>query len=200
MSNIDFETNVCLKDVFNKQKYLVVSGALTKQKCNSLAQYLFTLKDLGKTNKDPQCPISDSVYGAALFEDLLKDYANPIGKIVGRNLVPTYSYARIYRPGEILEKHTDRESCEISATLTLGYDSKYNWPIFFNEDKEISVMLEPGELAVYKGCEITHWRNPFQGNWHAQVFLHYVDAEGPFKDFAYDKREELNKTDQFSYE
>jgi len=185
------ETEPSFKDLFNKNNYLVLSGALTNEQCTQLTQYFFSLKNKGQTQQDYQCPKSDAVYGAPLFDKLLHDFSNPIGEVVGRKLIPTYSYARIYRPGEILKKHTDRESCEISATLTLGYDGKYNWPIYFDDEKEIEVIIEPGELAVYKGCEVTHWRKPFLGNWHAQVFLHYVDADGPYKDFAYDKREKL---------
>ena len=178
-----------LKEVFNQQKYLVLTGVLSKPHCAKLTEHLFTLKDTGKTKQDGMCPKSDSVGGDLLFENLLADFADPIGQVVGLKLIPTYSYARIYRPGEVLKKHSDKESCEISATLTLGYDSKNNWPIYFDEEKKISVILEPGELVVYKGCEVTHWRNRFQGNWHAQLFLHYVDFYGPYSDFAYDKNE-----------
>jgi hypothetical protein len=31
-------------------------------------------------------------------------------------LIPTYSYARIYKKGDVLHRHKDRFSCEISTT------------------------------------------------------------------------------------
>lgn len=176
-------------EYFEKNGYVVLSGALGKDECAALTQYMFKLKEEGKLINDDQCPLSDAVYGDPIFDDILQKFAKPIGDAVGRTLLPTYTYARIYRPGEILKKHKDRPACEISATLTLGYDAKRVWPIFFNEEKEIGVDLEPGELAVYKGCDIVHWRSAFKGNWHVQVFLHYVDANGPYKDHAMDGRQ-----------
>jgi len=176
---------------FDQNGYVVLSEALNEQICKELTKHMFDLHQQGKLVQDDQCPQSDAIYGDPVFDKLLADFAEPIGNSVGKNLIPTYTYARIYRPGEILKKHKDRPSCEISATMTLGFDAKFNWPIYFDEDKEICVTLEPGDLAVYKGCEICHWRKPFKGNWHVQVFLHYVDANGPFKDHAFDGRPNL---------
>lgn len=174
---------------FEKNGYVVLKDALTKQKCDELTRYMFNLFEQGRLVKDEQCPLSDAVYGDPVFDDLLLQFAEPIGKNVGRKLLPTYTYARIYRPGEILKKHKDRPACEISATLTLGFDSKPIWPIFFNEEKEIPICLEQGELAVYKGCDVVHWRPSFKGQWHVQVFFHYVDANGPYKDHVRDGRQ-----------
>ena len=179
------------KIYFEKNGYVVLENALDKEECLSLVEYMFYLKEQGKLIQDEQCPLSDALYGDPVFESILEKFAKPLGDTVGKTLIPTYAYARIYRPGEVLEKHTDRPSCEISATLTLGYKAKQIWPIYFNETKEISVLLEPGELAVYRGCEITHWRTAFKGDWHVQVFLHYVDAHGPYKDYEFDKRPHL---------
>lgn len=176
-------------EYFDKNGYVVLQNALSKDQCDNLVSYMFKLHNEGKLTKDEQCPLSDAIYGDDVFDDILLKFCEPISKAVSKQLIPTYTYARIYRPGEILHKHKDRPACEISATLTLGYDAKQVWPIFFDENKEVMVNLEPGELAVYKGCEILHWRTAFKGNWHVQVFLHYVDANGPYKDQAKDGRE-----------
>jgi hypothetical protein len=175
-------------EYFEKNGYVVLTEALNKEQCAVLTKHMFELYEQGKLVKDDQCPLSDAVYGDPIFDKLLQDFAKPIGDSVGRTLLPTYTYARIYRSGEILKKHKDRPSCEISATLTLGYDAKPIWPIFFNEEKEIPVSLDAGELAVYKGCDILHWRTAFKGKWHVQVFLHYVDANGPYKNYVMDGR------------
>ena len=169
---------------FDKNSYVVLKDSLTLEQCDAYTQHMFNLHEQGKLVNDDQCPLSDAIYSDPLFVDLLHKFAKPIGDSVGRTLIPTYTYARIYRTGEILKPHKDRPACEISATLTLGYDAGRVWPIFFDEEKEVAVDLEIGELAVYKGCEILHWRKPFKGKWHVQVFLHYVDANGPYKDHA----------------
>jgi hypothetical protein len=101
-------------------------------------------------------------------------------------LSPTYSYARIYQKGDILHKHKDRFSCEISATLNLGGDP---WPIFIEPDSKIGVYvndiyqsgttkglkvnLSPGDMLIYSGNILEHWREKFEGDECAQVFLHY---------------------------
>lgn len=176
-------------DYFEKNGYVVLTDVLTKQECAELTKHMFSLLEEGNLINDEQCPLSDAIYGDPVFDNILVNLADAIGKQVGRKLLPTYTYARIYRPGEILKKHKDRPACEISATLTLGYDAKSVWPIFFDEEKEIPVNLEVGEMAVYKGCDVLHWRQPFKGNWHVQVFLHYVDANGPYKNHVKDGRE-----------
>jgi len=178
-------------EFFDANNYAVMSGVLNEQQCEQLTNHMFNLYDEGKLIKDPQCPLSDSVYGDPIFDNLLDKLAGPIGERVGKTLLPTYTYSRIYRPGEILKRHKDRPACEISATLTLGYKANSVWPIMFDDEKEICCELEVGEMAVYKGCDITHWRAPFKGEWHVQVFLHYVDANGPHADQAKDGRQSL---------
>ena len=180
-----------VQQYFEQNGYAILSNALPPEELERLTQHMFNLHNQGKLVRDSQCPESDAVYGDPEFDKLLEKFAKPIGDNVGKTLLPTYSYARIYRPGEILKRHTDRPACEISSTLTLGFDAENPWPIFFDENQEIRVDMVPGEMAVYKGCDIAHWRKPFKGNWHVQVFLHYVDANGPFKDEAYDKRPKL---------
>jgi hypothetical protein len=49
-------------------------------------------------------------------------------------------------------------------------------------------MLEPGDMSIYTGCEVEHWREPYEGNQQIQLFLHYVDANGVHKDWKFDKR------------
>lgn len=178
-------------EYFEKNSYVVLKDALDHNECKRLVDHLFELKKQNKTVTDDQCPLSDAVYGDIEFDQLLEKFCQPLSGIIGKKLLPTYSYARIYRPGEVLKKHKDRPACEISATLTLGYDAKNVWPIFFDENKEVPVDLQIGEMAVYKGCDILHWRTAFKGKWHVQVFLHYVDANGPYKDHVLDGRKNL---------
>ena len=178
-------------DYFNKNGYVVLQDALSKEQCDALVKHMFDLHDAGALVKDDQCPLSDAVYGDSKFDTLLEQFVQPLSRALGKRLLPTYSYARIYRPGDILKKHKDRPACEISTTLTLGYDAPQPWPIYFSGDdetQETMVSMEPGEMAAYKGCDMLHWRKPFKGTWHVQVFLHYVDADGPYADQANDGR------------
>ena len=42
--------------------------------------------------------------------------------------------------------------------------------------KVVKVLLSPGDMLIYRGCEMEHWREAFEGETCAQVFLHYNDA------------------------
>lgn len=120
------------------------------------------------------------------FETLLKMHKPQVEELTGLELFPTYSYSRIYTTGNTLPKHRDRASCEVSVSVKLGDTSDYNWPIFM-DGKE--VYLDDGDAVIYKGCEVEHWREELQhpGYYLGQVFLHYVDKNGPNAEFKYDK-------------
>jgi len=178
-------------DFLNKNKFVVLQNAVSEQDCKHLSSLLFVLFDKGLTVKDTQCPKSDSIYNSEIFAELHKKFTKELSRHTGKNLAPTYTYARIYRKGEVLEKHIDRESCEYSVTITLDFDSKTVWPIFFeNNSFKDEVKLEPerGDIILYKGQEIPHWRPKFKGNWQTQVFLHYIDSNGPNKEHVGDKK------------
>jgi hypothetical protein len=58
------------------------------------------------------------------------------------------------------------------------------------------VNLSPGDLVIYRGCDLSHWRKPFEYPtevWHVQGFFHYVDANGPYTEFKYDKRNSIGE-------
>lgn len=179
---------------FKENKYVLVKNALSKEVVNLISRYAlideqtdFTLEE-GKT---PQIHNSHSQYADGLMESLLLELHPFMEKTTGLKLYPTYSYYRVYRPGAILEKHKDRPSCEISTTVTFNFDymgADYEYPIFVEGAK---CTMEPGDLVVYRGCDVEHWREKFtapNGSYHVQVFLHYVDANGPYSQFKFDNR------------
>lgn len=136
--------------------------------------------------------------GAELvFENLLKNKKSTVESVVGTELFPTYSFARIYKTGNELKKHTDRPSCEVSVTLKLGESKKFDWPIFINGT---ALNLEVGDAVIYKGCEVEHWRETLQepDYFLGQVFLHYVIKNGEYSSYKYDQhyhREEFFEND-----
>jgi hypothetical protein len=167
--------------------YQLLPALLDKTECAGLTEKLWSLKELNYFTFDPQCPISYSFYG--VLDPLLEKYRETISEIIGVDLLSAYSYTRIYRVGEVLHEHTDRDACEYSVTACLGMSNEdAPWPIFMGEEKLIQ---EIGDACIYKGCEIEHSRLRFDEEWQAQVFLHYVDANGPNKDQTFDGREHL---------
>ena len=142
---------------------------------------------------DSQVPLSNSVYGDPAFEMVMAMSTQDIAKTVGKNLMPQYTYARIYKNGSDLKIHTDRPECQYSVTLSLGGEYKKPWPIWIKDyaGKSHEVPLDVGEMVVYHGTELEHWRKKFEGEKQYQLFMHYVDAEGEFKDRVFDGRPNL---------
>lgn len=184
------------QQAFEQNRHIYLSGAVSRSECERLTQYMFKLKEEGKLTKDEQCPLSESVYGDSELDAVLAKLVPTLSKQLGIELLPTYTYARIYAPGETLVKHKDRPSCEISGTLTLGFDPGSGiWPIYFgkNDDDIVgqSFEINTGDLVMYRGCELNHWRPAYKGKWQVQVFFHFVDANGPHADHAMDGRKSL---------
>jgi hypothetical protein len=132
-------------------------------------------------------------YCDAMGEALLIMLHAPLQRRLGLELLPCYSYLRCYTPESRLPSHLDRPSCEISVTLPVGqYQSVDNWPIWVeSEGQNVAVDLKPGDLLAYRGAEVPHWREPLPEGLWVQVFLHYVDANGPYTEYALDQRERL---------
>ena len=205
---------------FKKNKYQVIRGAISKEIADVAYRYLqisaeadHWMLNNGVTHagnslvgnfNDPQVPGSYAKYSDRFMETLLIKTIDVMQKKTGLKLVPTYSYTRLYRTGNILQRHKDRPSCEISTTLNLGGDE---WPIFIDPTgsdnvideykgihkpdapRGVKIVLKPGDMIIYSGCELEHWREPFEGKLCGQVFLHYNHADGRFaKTNLYDKR------------
>lgn len=203
--------NLGFKDKFEIDRYVHLKNVMPKEECDKLITQLKDLIANKQTVKDSQCPISEAVHGAPIFDALLEHLAPVFEEASGKKLFPTYSYARLYAPGEELKIHTDRPSCEISATLTLGFEGDV-WPIYMgdyadegvgrkvtiqnNTEKwlinESKVKMNAGDVVLYRGQDKVHWREKYtEGKWQAQVFLHYVDANGSNTEWKYDKRQRL---------
>ena len=153
--------------------------------------------------KDIQAMGDYSRYSDPIFETLLDLSTPKISELVGKELFPTYSYNRLYTTGTELERHIDRESCDYSVTMCLGYDVSnidenvypdYDWPMFVDTDldgngnKPFPVHLKPGDLLIYRGSTVEHWREPFWGKNHAQVFMHYNIKGETVSSNLYDSR------------
>ncbi len=150
------------------------------------------------TFTDKQAPGDFSKYGDPIMDTLLSISLEQMETLTAIDLVPTYSYHRLYTQGTELKRHSDRPSCEISTTLCLGYDNSnidasvypdWSWPMFVKEKdgKEIAINMKPGDMIIYRGCELEHWREPLKATNHAQVFLHYNEKGGEY-DIPYDSR------------
>lgn len=180
---------------FDSLQYTYIPKLLDEETC---LKYIIEFKKIidGKqAHQDQSCPLSYSIGDSVLFDSLLEQMTPHVEEITGKKLHPTYSYARWYQPGEELKIHLDRPSCEISVTITLGFEGD-QWPFYVGKDvtkrRTTKINMNVGDAVVYKGEEVFHWREKYEeGKWQAQVFLHYVDANGPHSGLKYDGRLKL---------
>lgn len=178
---------------FKENKFQIVRNFLEPDFVKFIQEYFFIRINGQQANVDNQAPLSYSFYADPLIETILAKSCEPLSDLSGVHLLPQYSYTRLYMEKDELKIHRDRPSCEISATLSLGIpDGDDINPIFFSNSEDetdsIEIKLNPGDLCLYRGCDLYHWRPPFKNKWYLQAFLHYVDKNGPYKDQLYDGR------------
>ena len=181
---------------FKKNKYQVIKGAISTELADFCYQYFCNKREVARKLfddryisqftdyfgvwNDKQIPETYSHYSDIVMETLLQKVKPIMEKESDTKLFETYSYVRIYKKGDELKRHKDRYSCEISTTMHLGGDE---WSIFLEPSGEegkdgIEVKLEAGDMLMYRGCDLEHWRQPFKGKDCGQVFLHYNDTSG----------------------
>ena len=192
---------------FKKNKYIIIKKAISEELAKFCYDYFIMKRQVAKKMfdakyisqfieyfgvwNDSQVNNTYSHYADIVMETLLQNLLLLMEKTTGLKLNPNYSYARIYKKGDVLKRHKDRFSCEISTTLNLGGDP---WSIFLEPSGEeglkgVKVDLKPGDMLIYKGNELEHWRDEFKGENCAQVFLHYnnIETKGASENI-YDKR------------
>ena len=154
---------------FKKTKYKVLREAIKPNVAEFIYNYFLTKRRVARcffdtrwinpfaeewgTWNDEQVPGTYSHYGDIAMETLLMGLRKKMEKETGFKLQEAYSYARIYKQGDILHRHKDRYSCEVSTTLNLGGDP---WPIYLEPSGEkgmagIKVDLKPGDMLIYMG-------------------------------------------------
>ena len=202
-----------MKAKFKNNHFIVIKQAIDPKVANFVYNYFLMKRQVARTFfdtryispfttewgvwNDEQVPNTYSNYADVAMETLLLAVQPKMEKETGLKLNPTYAYARIYKTGDILDRHKYRFSCEISTTLNLGGDE---WPIYIENKKNVGVpddkkgitassnnkgskvILQPGDMLVYKGMILEHWREPFIGQDCAQVFLHYNNVASPNAD------------------
>jgi hypothetical protein len=180
---------------FKKNKYIVLKSVISFELADFIYSYFLLKRKVAETLfntkyispftdyfgiwNDRQVPNTYSHYSDIVMETLLIKVLSTMEEHTKLKLNPNYSYARIYKKGDVLHRHKDRFSCEISTTLHLGGN---HWPIYLEPSgkeglKGVKVLLQPGDMLVYRGNELEHWREPFDGENCGQVFLHYNNIE-----------------------
>ena len=180
-----------------RDRYVFLPSMIRDPLLGELFRYACRMTESGLMSmNDDQVRGTPAAYCDFMMDHLLMTLLPKVEEASGFSLFPTYSYLRIYKHGDILARHTDRPSCEISITVCLGTEPEDPWPIWIQGPHGTSAAkLKPGDALLYRGIECPHWREAFEGRHLAQVFLHYVDQAGPHAEWKFDKRQSLRRVD-----
>lgn len=160
-----------------------------------LQEYFYLKFSTSESSASRLTPGSYNYYSDLLTETILKLSKNNFEKYTGYNLSPSYSYTRLYVKGNKLSKHRDRKEAQISATMCVDIsDKEYPSTIYMsktNQDEDATpLILNPGDICLYDGSKMWHWRDRIKNDWMLQCFFHYFDADNQ-NTVLYDGRSNL---------
>lgn len=180
----------------HREGFVLLRQAAAPGMINSMHRYMLKVATEKNATRDEQVPTAVSCYGDPVTEKLLEGLIPDMERIIGRRLYPTYAYFRVYRRGDVLRRHRDRPACEFTLSLCVGYEGASIWPLWVQgRDGSFAADLKPGDGLVFKGLECDHWRDAYDGISASMAFLHYVDQDGPYREWRYDKRGDLNRAE-----
>lgn len=176
---------------FWKNGYHVAPNLVSAEQCAFLRQCMDVSQRTGqmRTSDNRVYAGPNNQYAPIPGQKLLEALTPTISTVVGKELLPSYAFWRIYEHGAVLNKHKDRAACEVSVTIALAAEPAGEaWPIGVTDlhGQDQTVALTAGSGLLYQGSEVPHWRAGLVGERQYQMFLHYVVADGPFAEFAFD--------------
>jgi hypothetical protein len=179
--------------LFARQGYVVLPALLERSLADFFWSYVHTkFASFLLSQGGPLLPNTLGGYGDPAFDGLLEYLRPRVEECSGLALHPTFSHFRLYKRGDVLKRHRDRPACEIGITLNIGQAPPESWPIYLEgEAGPHQVLLKPGDALLYRGIDLFHWREAYPGNQLVQVFLFYVDRNGPHAGEKFDKRKTL---------
>lgn len=169
---------------FKENGFLVVRNYLDQigLDLGVLQEYFYLKFSTSECSASRLTPGSYNYYSDLLTETILKLSKNKFEEYTQSSLLPSYSYTRLYVKGNRLVKHKDRKEAQISATMCVDIsDQEYPSTIYMsktNEDTDgIPLILNPGDICLYDGSKMWHWRDRIKNDWMLQCFFHYFDAD-----------------------
>jgi hypothetical protein len=171
-----------LKQALIHDGFAIVPNFISKDSALALFD-IYKKEELIENQPDPQViGPAHSVLNFRPFLEVLCKKIPQVSNMVEELVFPTYTFARIYKNGQVLERHIDRPACEISLSVHLYGDKE--WPIYMQKPDgvQVPVVLSSGDAVIYLGCDTPHWRNAYDGEEYGQFFLHYVLSTGRFWD------------------
>lgn len=189
---------------FDRDGYFVIRNAcnpeeFASQRPEKIGKYVWNDDNINLFDyreDEGQVEQCTSRYNYPPYIKLHKKVGRIVEKSIGRKLYPTYFHDRYYSTGQILWNHLDRPGCEISVSIHIENNIKNQWPIWLKtpdtydtpnpfkrkhivkKGEDRSIILNSGDILIYKGCERPHWRNQLPKEYVRVWNVQYSDDDG----------------------
>lgn len=172
---------------FISNGYAFIPNFIDPDRAIKTGKHLINLCEKINPPPDPQVPNCPRIknYGRGL--EILCEKTPVVSNMIGEYVLPSYTYARVYKHESILDPHTDRGSCEVSLTVHLNGDKEWAFSLNDRKGEQKDFILTPGDAVLYLGKEFLHWRDAYTGTYYAQVFLHYVRSRGEYANHYFER-------------
>lgn len=208
---------------YDRDGFALVSGVVPREVCRALLARL-------KQDVEALAPFGTLAQGSALLRQpapelygfhyppllaFLWGLTPTIAGILGRDILPSYAYFRLYRESDVCYVHSDRMACEISLSLTLDYSDGVPWALELAETATVpeprvepdfgsapfrAIEMAPGDGVLYQGVTRRHGRTtPNPNLWSAHLFCHWVARDGEFASHAFDGNADAARPVNFTF-
>ena len=89
-----------MNQALEQNNFLLVPNFISQERAQVLSQEFFILERDNGCVKDDQAPNSPAIYNFKPFLELLCQKTNEVTNLIEEQVLPTYTYARIYKNGE----------------------------------------------------------------------------------------------------
>jgi len=179
-----------LNQSLQQKGFVVIKNYISSEVLTDVADKFIESCNKGSVATDKSGNLGSANETACL--QILVERTAAVGKIFGEPVLPTYTYAKLYKAGSTVSKHSEREPCEISLLANFGPSGKggANWPIVIEKpDGTIEdVCIGVGDALLYYGHNLYKHREFFQGEETLQVYFHYVKSRGKYSEYYFDRR------------
>lgn len=182
-----------------ENQYCIIRNFIDSERAKNLAKEFIEYCKHNKLDDDFQVPDTPAKYNYISFLELLCEKTPEVSNLIGENVLPTFCYSRVYKNGDVLKRHTDRDACEVSLTIHLDSDKKWEIYIENSSGKKNLIDLNQGDALLYLGCDAPHWRDSYTGSFYSQLFMHYIRSRGARSYAYFDNKNRSFFSNEFQY-
>lgn len=186
-------THIMIDAAFGRDRVDLLPAVVSRDHLEAIFNQLCLLSETDRLYGNDDDPDTQIFYAPLSLEALFPRIAAKVAESVGEPVAPAFSFLWLYKKGAGIHRHIDRDSAELVASLTVASAQSEAWPIHFEPtpDRQLTLRAEPGDLVLFEGHSVYHWREPSAADWHLQAIFNFVRSSGAYSHFKIDGRAHL---------